>query len=88
MILREEESFSATLAAGKGAIRPARLLLAVGANEEARVTLTDNRRLAGRLQALSRYGLRSEFLLLDDEGHLSVPHRSTTAALRWARQWP
>lgn len=88
MILQEEEAFRAKLAAGGGSIRPARLLLVVGENEEAPVSVTDNRLLATRLEPLSRYGLRSQFMLLEDEGHLTVPHRSITATLRWARQWP
>lgn len=88
MILREEDALRARLAAEKGAMRPSRVLLAVGANEEARVIVTENRALAGRLEALSRHGLSSEYMLLEDEGHLTVPHRVVTAALRWARQWP
>ncbi|MET0336580.1 MAG: alpha/beta hydrolase-fold protein, partial [Caulobacter sp.] len=71
LILQEEDAFRAKLAAGKGAIRPARLLLTVGENEEMPVMVTENRQLAGRLEELSRYGLRSEFMLLDDEGHLT-----------------
>lgn len=88
MILQEEEAFRAKLASGGGSTHPARLLLVVGENEEAPVSVTDNRLLATRLEPLSRYGLRSQFMLLEGEGHLTVPHRSITATLRWARQWP
>jgi hypothetical protein len=36
------------------------------------------------MAALSGYGLRSDFILLDGETHISVPTRSVTATLRAA----
>lgn len=88
MILAEEAAFRAALRSATPPERVARLLLLVGEGEEAPVTVIDNRALAARLQALSADGLRSRFMLLEEEGHLSVPHRALTTTLRWANQWP
>jgi predicted alpha/beta superfamily hydrolase len=88
MILAEESAFRAALRSASPPRHVARLLLLVGEAEEAPVTVLDNTALATRLHALSADGLRSRFMVLEEEGHLGVPHGALTTTLRWANQWP
>jgi len=88
MILAEEAAFGERLASEAAPDRVSRLLLLVGEREEAPVTVVDNLALGERLKALSAHGLRSRLVLLEEEGHLTVPHRAVTYVLRWANQFP
>jgi len=63
--------------------RTSRLLLMAGALEDGTMA-ADAGALAKRMEALSGHGLRVEYMLLDDETHISVPSRSVTASLRAA----
>lgn len=87
-ILAEEADYRARLAKDGSAARGTRLLLVAGALETEGAIAEDTAALASRLAPLARLGLRSELLMLDGETHVSVPHRSITAALRAAARWP
>lgn len=87
-ILAEEAAWRAR--AGKdGAIaRRTRLLLIAGEYEAEGSIAQDSAALAARLAPLSGQGLRSEYLLLDGETHVTVPHRSITVTMRSVMRWP
>jgi len=87
-ILAEEAAYRARLAKDGSAARGTRLLLVAGALETDGAIAEDTAALAARLAPLAEFGLRSELLMLDGETHVSVPHRSITAALRAAARWP
>jgi len=87
-ILSEEAAFKSRLEKEPAIGRGTRLLIVAGEQEETQVTVNDSAALARRLEALSAYGLRSQYRLLDDETHLTVPSRSVTLSLRAALQWP
>lgn len=83
-ILVEEREFSRRLSQGEIEAPMSRVLLLAGEDEERYDLLPDAAALARRLDALSAYGLRSEFRELDDEVHITVPSRSVTTTLRFA----
>ena len=83
-ILAEEREFSRRLAEGEIKGRVSRILLLAGEDEEHPDLLWDAAALARRLDALSAYGLRSQFRELDNELHVTVPSRSVTTTLRFA----
>jgi len=87
-ILKEERAFAATLASAHPPEHPARLLVMVGEREEPQAMVWDATALARRLEPLSGNGLRSQFMLLDGESHLSVPSRMVSAALRFTLSRP
>lgn len=87
-ILAEEAAYRARIEKDAGIARGTRLLLIAGERESEGSIAQDTAALATRLAPLSAFGLRSEMLLLDGETHVSVPHRSITAALRAAMRWP
>lgn len=66
----------------------AKLQIVTGELEEVVPERTHAEAFAKRIEALSRYGLHSEFKILDDETHVSVPARSITSTLRFAFAWP
>lgn len=87
-ILEEERAFAARLAKDASPGRKTRITVMVGGLEETPVTIADSIALGERLEALSGYGLRSDYEVLDGEGHLTVPARAVTKTLRAAMQWP
>lgn len=87
-IVEEERAFAAKLAKNPSLGRGTRVTVLVGELEETPVTVGDSIALGERLEALSEYGLRSDYEVLDGEGHLTVPSRAVTKTLRAAMQWP
>ena len=87
-ILAEERAWRTRVEQDAAPTRGTRLLLIAGEREEEGAIAEDTAALGRRLAALSGQGLRSDLLILDGETHLSVPHRSVTAALRAAARWP
>lgn len=87
-ILEEERAFAARLAKEPSLGRKTRVTIFVGELEETPVMVGDSIALGERLKELSSYGLRSEYEVLDGEGHLTVPSRAVTKTLRAAMQWP
>ena len=87
-ILTEEAAYRTRLAKDGRDARGARLLLIAGELETEGAIAEDTAALSERLAPLAALGLRSELLMLDGETHVSVPHRSITAALRAAARWP
>lgn len=87
-ILTEEAAWRARAEKDDKTARSTRLLLIAGEYEFEGSIAQDSAALAARLAPLSGAGLRSRFLLLDGETHISVPHRSITAAMRSAMLWP
>ncbi|WP_254293537.1 alpha/beta hydrolase [Sphingomonas tagetis] len=78
-VLPLEREFTARLVAGKIA-RPSRLMVVVGGQEGGAETAAS---FARRIDRLSGYGLRSQFRLYGEEGHMSVPSRAVTDTLRF-----
>lgn len=87
-ILTEEAAWRAAIEKDGARARASQLVLIAGELETEGAIAQDSAALAQRLAPLSAHGLRSELLLLDGEGHVSVPHRSITAVLRAAMRWP
>ena len=87
-ILAEERAYAARIRKDPSLGDASRILVLTGEREEAHVTVADSIALANRLEALSAYGLRSEFELLDGETHITVPSRAVTKTLRAVMQWP
>ena len=87
-ILDEEASFREKIKKKPALARQTRIMIMTGEREETAVTVGDSMALAKRLEELSAYGVRSEFKLLEDEGHMTVPSRSITSALRYVMQQP
>ncbi len=87
-ILTEEAAYRTRLATNPAAARGTRLLLIAGEHEERGSIVGDTIAIGKRMEALSGSGLRTEVMVLDGETHVSVPHRSVTAALRAAINWP
>lgn len=87
-ILTEEAAWRARAEKDGTTARRSRLLLLAGEYESEGSIAQDSAALAKRLAPLSAAGLRSEFLLLDGETHVTVPHGSITATMRWAMRWP
>lgn len=87
-ILSEEAAWRARAEKDGKFARRTRLLLIAGEYESDGSIAQDSAALAARLAPLSAAGLRSEFLLLDGESHVTVPHRSITATMRAVMRWP
>lgn len=87
-ILAEERTYTARIKKDPSLGGATRILVLTGEHEETHVTVTDSISLSKRLEALSAYGLRSEFELLDGETHITVPSRAVTKTLRAVMQWP
>lgn len=87
-ILSEEADWRGRAVKDGKQARAARLLLIAGEYETEGSIAQDSAALAARLAPLSAGGLRSEFLLLDGETHVTVPHRSITATMRTVMRWP
>ncbi len=87
-IVGEERAFAAKLARGDIAAPISRIRIVTGELEDTAVNTTDAEALARRLEALSQYGLRSQFELFRGENHITVPSRSVTSSLRFAFTWP
>lgn len=83
-ILAEEAAFRARIEKTPGIGKASSVLLMAGEHEDEGNIAADTKALAERMAALSGHGLRSDFILLDDETHISVPSRSVTATLRAA----
>lgn len=88
IILSEETTWRARAEKDGKVARRTRLLLIAGEYESEGSIAQDSAALAARLAPLSGAGLRSEFLLLDGETHVTVPHRSITATMRAVLRWP
>ncbi|WP_084396642.1 alpha/beta hydrolase [Henriciella aquimarina] len=89
MIIKEEQAFAARLEDEPELLgHVARLLLLVGEREEESAMTGDTILLGERLKDLSKYGLRSDYQVFEDETHISVPSRSVTVTMREAMQWP
>jgi uncharacterized protein len=85
-VLREEREFAARLTSGRIG-KVSRLMVVVGARD------TDDdpevgAAFANRMDRLSGYGLRTRFRRYDEEGHMSVPARAVTEALRFVFESP
>lgn len=87
-ILSEEAAWRARAEKDGKLARRTRLLLIAGEYESDGSIAQDSAALAARLAPLSAAGLRSEYLLLDGETHVTVPHRSITATMRAVMRWP
>lgn len=88
-ILAEEQAFVEKLKNEPTLLgKISRLLLVVGEREEHSAMTGDTVLLGERLKELSRYGLRSDYEVLEDETHVTVPSRSVTMTMREAMQWP
>ena len=88
-IIAEEQAFAEKLKTQPDLLgRVARLLLVVGEQEEESAMTGDTILLGERLRDLSKYGLRSDYAVLEDETHISVPSRSVTMTMREVMQWP
>jgi len=87
-ILAEEAAWRARAGKDGKVARRTRLLLIAGEYETEGSIAQDSAALAARLAPLSGEGLRSEYLLLDGETHITVPHRSITATMRSVMRWP
>jgi predicted alpha/beta superfamily hydrolase len=87
-ILAEEENWRSRVEKDDKLARCTRLLLIAGEYESEGSIAQDSKALAARLAPFSSAGQRSEFLLLDGETHVTVPHRSITATMRAAMRWP
>ncbi len=87
-ILAEEAAWRARAGEDGIVARRTRLLLIAGEYETEGSIAQDSAALAARLAPLSGQGLRSEYLLLDGETHVTVPHRSITATMRSVMRWP
>lgn len=87
-ILSEEATWRVRAEKDGKVARRTRLLLIAGEYESEGSIAQDSAALAARLAPLSGAGLRSEFLLLDGETHVTVPHRSITATMRAVLRWP
>lgn len=83
-ILAEERAFRARLEEESGLGHGIRVTILVGELEETRTTVGDSIALGRRLEQLSIYGVRSDFHLLEDETHITVPSRSVTITMRAA----
>lgn len=87
-ILAEEAAWRARAGKDGKMSRRTRLLLIAGEYETEGSIAQDSAALAARLAPLSGEGLRSEYLLLDGETHVTVPHRSITVTMRSVMRWP
>jgi len=87
-ILSEEAAWRTRAEKDAKLARRTRLLLIAGEFESDGSIAQDSAALAARLAPLSAAGLRSEYLLLDGETHVTVPHRSITATMRAVMRWP
>lgn len=88
-IIAEEQDFAEKLQAEPDLLgRVARLLVVVGEREEESAMTGDAILLGERLKDLSKFGLRSDYKVLEDETHISVPSSSVTMTMREVMQWP
>lgn len=87
-ILSEEAAWRARAEKDGAAARRTRLLLLAGEYETEGSIAQDTAALAKRLAPLSGFGVRSEFMMLDGETHVTVPHRSITVTMGMAMRWP
>ena len=85
-ILEEERAFTSRLK--KKPFPTSRVVLLTGELEEEEVVVGDTIALGKRLEALSGYGLRSGYAVLDKETHITVPARAVTATMRAVMQRP
>lgn len=85
-ILEEERAFASRLM--KKPFPTSRVVVLAGELEEEEIVVNDSIAFGKRLQALSGYGLRSEYAVLDQETHITVPSRAVTTTLRTAMQRP
>lgn len=86
-MLEQERAFAARLAQG-GVERVSRLMIVTGGRERSAVNTWDAQALGRRVEPLSAYGLRTRFVLYEDETHMTVPSRAVTDTLRFAFSWP
>lgn len=84
---KAEQDFAERLRSGQ-VPKVARLRIVTGELEETRLERTDAAAFAERIAPLSIHGLRSEFELLEDETHVTVPIRSVSSTMRFAFSWP
>lgn len=87
-LLAEERAFTARLAQGKLTSPVARLLLLTGEQDDAATITWDAEALARRLEPLSAHGLRTRFVRLEGEKHVTVPYRAITPTLRFVAGLP
>ena len=87
LMRKEERDFAARLKAGK-IPKVSRLLVVAGEREEAILERWDPEDFAKRMEPLSAYGLRVRSQVYEGEGHMTVPARAVTDALRFAFSRP
>lgn len=87
LTLKEERDFAARLKAGS-VPKVSRLLVVAGDREEAILERWDAEDFVQRMTPLSAYGLRTRSEIFAGEGHMTVPVRAVSAALRFAINWP
>lgn len=87
-ILTEERAFVDRLSEGRIGSSVGRIMVVAGEEEERIVNSWDAEALADRLAPLSAHGLRSRFVLYENEGHMTVPSAAVTDTLRFAFAWP
>lgn len=85
-ILAEERAFTSRLM--KKPFPTSRVVLLAGELEEEEVVVGDTIALGKRFEALSGYGLRSQYDVLDKETHITVPARAVTTTMRAVMQRP
>jgi predicted alpha/beta superfamily hydrolase len=85
-ILGDEQKFTARLRGNPSLGRKTRLHILVGEREEPSVMVHDATALARRMQDLSGFGVRTEFQVLDNETHITVPGRAVTTTMRAVMQ--
>jgi len=86
-MLAAERDFAARLQAGKIA-KVGRLMVVAGDLEETALEKWDAEAFIQRLAPLSAYGLRTRSEIYAGEGHMTVPSRAVSDALRFAFSWP
>ena len=86
-MFKAEREFAARLKAGK-IPKVSRLLVVAGEREETILERWDPEDFVKRMEALSGYGLRIRSEIYAGEGHMTVPARAVTDALRFAFTWP
>lgn len=86
-MLKKERDFAARLQAGK-IPKVSRLMVVAGEREETILERWDAEAFIKRIEPLSVYGLRTRSEIYAGEGHMTVPSRAVTDALRFAFSWP
>ncbi|MFC3050920.1 alpha/beta hydrolase [Kordiimonas pumila] len=86
-MLKQEQDFTTRLKAWE-IPKVSRLMVVAGELEETRLELWAPEAFIKRMEPLSAYGLLTQSEIYASEGHMTVPNRSITQALRFAFSWP